>query len=185
MENTAEKIQNPGYCQLQLTLFFTFCDINHQCQAMSELCAEPLWYGGQTDAIAMLHICFKFKALHTLLNSAEYTITSKRSFFLFPCIKILLGHSNRWTLCNPHQPSCSVRSSWEGRPSPSFATLPFSLGELTFICKHWVRCGLYWPWIVMGETGWSSWPMRSDLTLMSAISSNERWALLAPSAWSS
>ena len=34
------------YCQLQLPLFFTFCDVNHQCQAMSELFVEPLWYGG-------------------------------------------------------------------------------------------------------------------------------------------
>jgi hypothetical protein len=33
------------YCQLQLPLFFTFCDVNHQCQALSELCVEPLWYG--------------------------------------------------------------------------------------------------------------------------------------------
>ncbi len=30
-------------------------------------------------------------------------------------------------LCNPHQPSCSERSSWEGRPTLSFANLPFSL----------------------------------------------------------
>ena len=67
----------------------------------------------------------KFKALHTLLNSAEYTITRKR-VFLFPCLKILLGHSNRLTLCNPHQPSCGVRSSWEGKKILAISALPFS-----------------------------------------------------------
>ncbi len=37
---------------------------------MSELCVEPLWYGGQTDAIAFYaeYLFYsKFKALHTLL----------------------------------------------------------------------------------------------------------------------
>jgi hypothetical protein len=42
-------------------LFFTFCDVNHQCQAMSKLCVEPLWYGGQTDAIGRkLNLCYMF-----------------------------------------------------------------------------------------------------------------------------
>ncbi len=36
---------------------------------------------------------------------AEYTITRKR-VFLFPCLKILLGHSNRWTQCDHQEPSC-------------------------------------------------------------------------------
>jgi hypothetical protein len=37
------------------------CDVNHQCQAMSELCVEPQWYGGQTDAIArQLNLCYIF-----------------------------------------------------------------------------------------------------------------------------
>jgi hypothetical protein len=75
----------------------------------------------------MLHIYLKikFKALHTLLNSAEYTITRKR-VFLFPCLKFLLGLSNRWTLCHPHQPSCGVCSSWEGREILAISALPFS-----------------------------------------------------------
>jgi hypothetical protein len=30
----------------------TFCDVNHQRQAMSELCVESLWYGEQPNAIA-------------------------------------------------------------------------------------------------------------------------------------
>ncbi len=47
----------------------------------------------------------KFKALNTLLHSAEYTISRKR-VFLFQCLKILLGHSSRWTLCNHHEQSC-------------------------------------------------------------------------------
>jgi hypothetical protein len=57
-----------SYCQLQLPLFFTFCDINHQCQAMSELCVEPLWYGEQPNAISRQLNLFKnkFKALNTL-----------------------------------------------------------------------------------------------------------------------
>ncbi len=28
--------------------------------------------------------------------------------FLFPCLKLLLGHSNRWTQCNHHESSCIV-----------------------------------------------------------------------------
>ncbi len=40
---------------------FTLCDVNYQCQAMSELCVETLWYGGQTDAIArQLNLCYIF-----------------------------------------------------------------------------------------------------------------------------
>jgi hypothetical protein len=34
----------------------------------------------------------KLKALNTLLNSAEHTITSER-VFLFPCLKNMLGQS--------------------------------------------------------------------------------------------
>jgi hypothetical protein len=38
-----------------------FVVYNHQCQAMSELCLEPLWYGGQTDAISrQLNLCCIF-----------------------------------------------------------------------------------------------------------------------------
>ncbi len=66
----------------------------------------------------------KFKALNTLLNSAEYTITRNR-ICLFPCLKILLGHSNRWTLCNHHEPSCGVCSSWEDRDTLALSPLPF------------------------------------------------------------
>jgi hypothetical protein len=52
----------------------------------------------------------KFKALNTLLNSAEYTKTRERVLF-FPCLKILLGHNNVWTQRNHQEPSCGVRSS--------------------------------------------------------------------------
>jgi hypothetical protein len=57
-----QKCSDASYCQLQvLPLFLTFCDVNHQCQAMSELCAEPLWYGEQTNAIArQLNLCYIF-----------------------------------------------------------------------------------------------------------------------------
>ncbi len=52
-----------SYCQLQLSLFFTFCGVNHQCQGMSELCVEPLWYGTAKchcqAADFMLHIYLK------------------------------------------------------------------------------------------------------------------------------
>jgi hypothetical protein len=41
-----------NYCQTQLPLFFTFFDLIHQCQAMSEFCVEPFWYGEQPNAIA-------------------------------------------------------------------------------------------------------------------------------------
>ncbi len=44
---------------------------------------------------------------------------------MFPWLKILLEHSNRWTLCNPHQPSCDLRSSWEGREILAITALPF------------------------------------------------------------
>jgi hypothetical protein len=50
-----------GYCQLQPPLFFTFGDVNQQCQAMSEFCVEPLWYGEQTNAIArQMNLCYMF-----------------------------------------------------------------------------------------------------------------------------
>ncbi len=39
---------------------------------------------------------------------------------------ILLGHSNRWTQCTHHEPSCGVRSSWERRETPSVSPLPLS-----------------------------------------------------------
>jgi hypothetical protein len=71
--------------QLQANVF-KFCDVNHQCQAMSELCEEPLWYGEQPNTCArQLNVCCtlfknKFKALKTLLKSAEYTINGKEYF---------------------------------------------------------------------------------------------------------
>jgi hypothetical protein len=87
--------------QLQDTVNCNFlCDVNHQCQTMSELCVEPLWYGEQPIAIArqldsLIYLYTnKFKALNTLLNSAEYTI-KREKVFLFLCPKLLLGHSNR------------------------------------------------------------------------------------------
>jgi hypothetical protein len=64
----------------------------------------------------ILHVYLKirFKALNTIINGAEYTITRKR-VFLFPCLKTLLRHSIRWTLCNHHEPSCGLRYCWESR----------------------------------------------------------------------
>ncbi len=48
------KCSAASYFQLQLPLFFKFCDVNWQCQAIffSELCVEPLRYGEQPNAIA-------------------------------------------------------------------------------------------------------------------------------------
>jgi hypothetical protein len=53
--------------QLQVTVNYSclcslhFLMLNHQCQVMSELCVETLWYGGQTDAIArQLNLCYIF-----------------------------------------------------------------------------------------------------------------------------
>ncbi len=64
----------------------------------------------------------KLRALNTLLKRAEYNITRER-VFLFPCLKTLHGHTNRWTLCNHYKPSCGVRSSWDGRETPSVSPL--------------------------------------------------------------
>ncbi len=47
------------------------------------------------------------KGFKYILNSVEYTITRER-VFLFPWLKTLLGHSNRWNQCNHHEPSCGV-----------------------------------------------------------------------------
>ena len=80
---------------------------------------------------------FRVVEQHTLLNRAEYTITRKR-VFLFPCLKILLGRSNRWTLCHPHHPSCGVRSSWDGREILAISALPFPLFPSLF--PYWRLC---------------------------------------------
>ncbi len=51
-----------------------------------------------------------FKALNTLVNSAEYTKTRK-SVFSFPCLKILLGQKQQWcTKCHHQEPSCCVQT---------------------------------------------------------------------------
>ncbi len=56
-----QKCSAASYCQLQLPLFFTFCDVNLQCQAMSELCVESLWHGEQINVIArQLNLCYIF-----------------------------------------------------------------------------------------------------------------------------
>jgi hypothetical protein len=53
-----KKGSGASYYQLPLPLFITFCDVNHQCQAMSELFVERLWYGEQPIAIAkQLNLC--------------------------------------------------------------------------------------------------------------------------------
>jgi hypothetical protein len=56
---------------------------------------------------------------------AEYTVTRER-VLLLPCLKSCFRHSNRWTQCNHHEPSCGVHSSWEGRATPPFSPLPLS-----------------------------------------------------------
>jgi hypothetical protein len=85
---------------LSITAAFVLCcDVNHQCQAMSEPRVEPLWYGEQPNVIVrQLNLCNifilkkKFKALKTLLHtrSAQCTITRKR-VFLFPCLDKATG----------------------------------------------------------------------------------------------
>jgi hypothetical protein len=42
------------YCQLQRPLVFEFCDVNPQCQVLSELYVEPQWYGEKPNVIARL-----------------------------------------------------------------------------------------------------------------------------------
>jgi len=91
---------------------------------------SELWRAakGQCQVAAfMLYIYLKISsklAINTLLNRAEYTITRDR-VFLFPCLKIS-KHSNRWTQCNHHEPSCGVHSCWEGRETPSVSPLPLA-----------------------------------------------------------
>jgi hypothetical protein len=61
--------------------------LNYKCQAMSELCVEPLWYGEQPNATVELYATYLFKNKFKALNSTEYTITRK-GVFLFPCLKV-------------------------------------------------------------------------------------------------
>jgi hypothetical protein len=112
-----------------------------------------------------------FKALNTLLKSPGYTIRER--VFLFPCIKILLGHSHRWTQCNHHEPSCGVRSSWKGRETTSVSetsTLDSSVGypsevfttvhsKILFpICITSLQCWNYWTLMPTQVTvEWTSW----------------------------
>ncbi len=107
------KCSAASYCKLQLPLFFIFCDVNHQCQAMSELCVDPLCHGEQPNVIArQLDFCY---------------ITRKRVFLLL-CQKKLVGTQppTGGLKCNHHKPSCGVRSSWESRKTPPVSLLPFS-----------------------------------------------------------
>jgi hypothetical protein len=70
--------------------------VNHQCQAMSELCRPSVvWRAAKCHCQDFCYIFKKnkFKALNTLLNSAKYIIKRER-VFLFLCLQILLGHSN-------------------------------------------------------------------------------------------
>ncbi len=60
----------------------------------------------------------------------------RKRVFLFPCLKILLGHSSRWTSCNNHEPSCGVLSSWEGRDIHTVTSLLFH--PLRFHQSAWV-----------------------------------------------
>jgi hypothetical protein len=85
--------------------------------SISELCIEPLYLCGKESSqvplpgswISAKYLFFKkFKAFNTLLNSNELTKRMERVFLL---LKILLGHSNRWTQCNHHEPSYCVFAS--------------------------------------------------------------------------
>jgi hypothetical protein len=63
-----------------------------------------------SDSWIYLHIYLKIRSkieIHITVNSDVYTIIIKR-VFLFPCLKILLRHSNRWTICTRHEPNCGV-----------------------------------------------------------------------------
>jgi hypothetical protein len=73
------------------------------------------------EAEFMIHIYLKISFKHI----TEYHAIYYNKEFLFPCLKILLGHSNRWTLRNRHEPSCGVCSSWEGRDILAVSSLPF------------------------------------------------------------
>ena len=106
----------------------------------------------------MLHIYFNTNSkLYINYWIALNTPIQGKEFFLFPCLKILLGHSNRWTLCNRHEPSWGVRSNWEGReilaisplPFPNLCTIPSRLnldrgggmGVFSFFFSSWVGVG--------------------------------------------
>jgi hypothetical protein len=90
---------------------FTGCgNSEHRGLNAVEYCSDCLLAQISLRNGAVLHCENKFKALNTLLYSAEYTITREKGYF-WSCLKILLGHSNRFTQCNHHEPSCGVRSS--------------------------------------------------------------------------
>ncbi len=78
----------------------------------------------------MLHIYFKKISKLNLHYQIALNSPLQERVFLFPCLKILLGHSNRWTLCNPHQLSCDVRSSWEGREILAISSLWFNFTNI-------------------------------------------------------
>ncbi len=95
-----QKYSAASYCQLQLPMFFTFCDVYHQCQAMSELCLDPCSMESSQMPLpgCWIYAAYlfkdKFKALNTLLNIAEYTITRKRVFCFHaykPCLNTATG----------------------------------------------------------------------------------------------
>ncbi len=99
-EGLSQKCSAASYCQLQLHLFFTFCDVNHQCPAVSELCVKPLWYGEQLKmplpgswTYATYLFKNKFKALNALLNSPEYTIKIGKEYFCLHASKSCLDTS--------------------------------------------------------------------------------------------
>ncbi len=117
-----------------------FCDVN-----VRTLCrTSVLWRAAKCHCQAaefLLHIYIKnkFKALNTLSNTTKYIIT-REIVVVFPCLKILLRHSNRLTLCNHHEPSCYVRSSSEGRKTVSLPLSPLCLqvsaGMHTSYCEQ-------------------------------------------------
>jgi hypothetical protein len=43
-------------------VLYIFCDVNHQCQAMSKIGCEPLWYGEPPNALARQLNLFKLSS---------------------------------------------------------------------------------------------------------------------------
>ncbi len=59
----------------------------------------------QAGFLLLIYLKISLKLLIIFINCPEYTITRER-IFLFPCLKILHGHSNWWTQCNHREPVC-------------------------------------------------------------------------------
>ncbi len=110
-------------------VLYILYNVNHQTMPSNvrTLCrTSVVWIAAKCHLLgSWISATYFYKISWKLLNCAEYIITRKR-VYLFPCLKILLRHSNMWTQCNHHEPSCGVRSSWEGRETTSVSPLSLS-----------------------------------------------------------